>query len=51
VPDIISHLYEVERAPRDVDAGFRQSQRSEHAAPLLHDLKAWLDGQEFCRRV
>ena len=37
----------MERATRDVDAGFRRSQRSKHASPLLHHLKAWRDEQEF----
>jgi transposase len=44
---IISRLYEVERATRDRSSEFRQSQRAEYAVPLLNDLKAWLDEQEF----
>lgn len=44
---VISRLYEVERACRDRDAAFRLAQRTEHAAPLLADLKTWLDDQEF----
>lgn len=43
----ISRLYEIERACADRDADFRLAQRQEHAAPLLRDLKAWLDDQKF----
>jgi transposase len=44
---VIRRLYDVERAGRDQDAVIRQSLRQEYAAPLLSDLKAWLDDQEF----
>jgi len=44
---VISRLYEVERATRETDAAFRQSQRQEHSVPLLRDLKLWLDEQEL----
>ena len=44
---VISRLYEVERASLDVDATTRQSLRAEHACPLLAELKAWLDAEEF----
>ena len=44
---VISRLYELERATKDADAASRQQLRNEHAAPLLCDLKQWLDTQEF----
>lgn len=44
---VIGQLYKVERAAEDADAQARQSLRAEHSAPLLADLKAWLDDQEF----
>lgn len=44
---VIRRLYEVERATRDAAAASRQALRAEHAAPLLHDLKQWLDDEEF----
>jgi len=44
---VISRLYAVERAAQDVDNATRQSLRVDHAAPLLADLKAWLDAQVF----
>lgn len=44
---VIRQLYKVERAAEDADAASRQSLRAEHSAPLLTDLKAWLDDQEF----
>jgi transposase len=44
---IISRLYELERATKNADAASRQKLRVEHAAPLLDDLKQWLDDQEF----
>ena len=44
---VIRQLYKVERAAEDTDAASRQSLRAEHSAPLLADLKAWLDDQEF----
>lgn len=44
---VIGRLYDVERAARDKDAVVRQSLRQEHAAPLLSQLKSWLDDQEF----
>ena len=43
----ISRLYEVERATRGCDAQARQAQRAVHAAPLLADLGAWLEQEEF----
>lgn len=43
----ISRLYEIECACKDRDAQFRLAQRKEHAAPLLHDLRTWLDEQDF----
>ena len=44
---VISRLYELERATKDADAASRQQLRVEHAAPVLADLKQWLDDQEF----
>ena len=44
---IISRLYELERATKNADAASRQKLRVEHVAPLLDDLKQWLDDQEF----
>ena len=44
---VISRLYELERATKGADAASRQKLRIEHAAPLLDDLKQWLDDQEF----
>lgn len=44
---VISQLYEIERATADQTSEFRQSQRSEHAAPLLSGLETWLDEQSF----
>ena len=44
---VISRLYEIERACKDRDADFRLAQRTEHAAPLLNDLKTWLDKEVF----
>lgn len=44
---VISRLYEVERAAKDVEASTRRSLRIEHSAPLLADLKGWLDEQQF----
>ncbi|MCA9049190.1 MAG: IS66 family transposase, partial [Planctomycetaceae bacterium] len=44
---VISRLYEIERACKDQDAEFRLAQRQEHAAPLLVELKTWLDEQHF----
>ncbi len=44
---IISRLYEVERATREMDANHRQQQREQHSRPLLADLKAWLDAEVF----
>jgi hypothetical protein len=43
----ISRLYEIERACTDQSVEFRHAQRQEHAAPLLSDLKSWLDDQDF----
>ena len=51
---VIGRLYEVERAAtkretgdREADALVRQTLRAEHAAPLLADLKSWLDKETF----
>jgi transposase len=44
---VISKLYEVERATKECTSEERQAARMEHAAPLLTDLHAWLDDQEF----
>ena len=44
---VISQLYEIERATADQTSAFRQTQRSEHAAPLLAGLETWLDEQSF----
>jgi hypothetical protein len=44
---VISKLYEVERATKECTSKERQAARMEHAAPLLTDLHAWLDDQEF----
>jgi transposase len=44
---VIARLYDVERAAKDVTAAQRQALRAEHAAPLLADLKAWLDEQDL----
>ena len=47
---VISRLYELERATKDADAASRQQLRVEHAAPVLADLKQWLDDQEFLQK-
>ena len=47
VLSVIGRLYEIERTCRNRDAAFRLDQRRQHAAPLLKDLKTWLDDQEF----
>lgn len=44
---VISRLYEVERATQNANAASRRALRAEHAAPLLQDLKRWLDAEEF----
>lgn len=51
---VIGRLYEIERAAakretgnRKVDATTLQSIRAEHAAPLLAELKTWLEGETF----
>jgi len=51
---VIGRLYEIERAAtkratgdREADALARQSLRAEHAAPLLAELKTWLEGETF----
>lgn len=44
---VISRLYELERATKNAAAESRQKLRIEHAAPLLDDLKPWLDAEEF----
>ena len=44
---VINKLYEVERATKEKSSEERQAARIEHAAPLLTDLHAWLDEQEF----
>jgi transposase len=42
---VIGRLYDIERATKEMTPEQRQSLRAEHAAPLLTDLKAWLDDQ------
>ena len=51
---VIGRLYEIERAAtkretgdREADTATLQLLRAEHAAPLLAELKAWLDGETF----
>lgn len=44
---VIGRLYDIERATKEMPPEQRQSLRVEHAAPLLTDLKAWLDEQEL----
>ena len=47
---VIGRLYDIERAAREipeVNATSVQSLRTEHAVPLLADLKRWLDEQQF----
>ncbi len=44
---VIARLYEVERAAKEMTSQQRQSLRAEHAAPLLAQLKQWLDEQEL----
>lgn len=46
---VIGRLYEIERAAqkRDADAATLQTLRAEHAAPLLAELKEWLDAETF----
>lgn len=44
---IITRLYEVERATREMEATVRQQQREQHSRPLLADLKTWLDAEVF----
>ena len=39
----IATLYQIEAKARDLDDGARQAYRQCHAAPLVHDLKTWLD--------
>ena len=39
----IAALYRVEAAARDLTAADYLAYRQEHAAPLLHAMKAWLD--------
>ena len=39
----IAALYRVETAARDLAAEDRKAYRQEHAAPLLHAMKVWLD--------
>jgi hypothetical protein len=46
---VISRLYDVERAARDVDAPLRQVLRAQHAAPLLAGLQAWLTHAQVSR--
>ena len=43
----ISRLYAIDRPLKESSAEFRQAQRAEHAAPILNDLKSWLDDQDF----
>ena len=46
---VVGRLYEIERAAqkRDADAATLQTLRAEHAAPLLAELKEWLDAETF----
>jgi transposase len=44
---VVGRLYDIERAAKDTTPEARQALRAEHAAPLLTDLKAWLDDQEL----
>lgn len=44
---VISRLYELDRATKNANVASRQKLRTEHAAPLLRDLKPWLDAEEF----
>jgi len=39
----IAGLYQIEAKARDLDAAARHAFRQQHAAPLVHDLKTWLD--------
>ena len=39
----IAALYQIEAKARDLDAAARHAYRQQHAAPLVHDLKTWLD--------
>jgi transposase len=42
----VSRLYAIDRPLKESSAEFRQAQRAEHAAPILNDLKVWLDEQD-----
>jgi hypothetical protein len=44
---VIRRLYAIERAAKEMTAEDRQALRAEHAAPLLAELKTWLDEQEL----
>jgi transposase len=44
---VIGRLYDVERAARDLSPEARRNLRTEHAAPLVAELQAWLDAQEL----
>ena len=44
---VIARLYDVERATKESTAAARQAAREEHATPLLRELHAWLNEQEF----
>ena len=43
---VINRLHELERATKNADAASRQKLRTEHIAPLLADLKQWLDARD-----
>ncbi len=43
----VEKLYEVERATKEQPAEVRCQSRKEHAAPVLTDLKYWLDDQDL----
>lgn len=44
---VITRLYEIERACKEMESPERQSLRAEHATPLLTDLDRWLAEQSF----
>ena len=44
---VITRLYEIERACKEMEPTERQSLRAEHATPLLTDLDRWLAEQSF----
>lgn len=44
---VIRRLYDVERGAAGLDDDARQSLRQEHSAPLLAELRTWLDSQRL----